>query len=232
MVVRLPPERHFCSSYGWSCGCLGLFNWFRLPLWAELPLGFILLDVTFYYWHRVNHSWPLLWRFHNVHHIDVDMDVSTAVRFHFGEIALSTVFHVLQLGLLGVSTATFLFFELCFAIATMFHHSNWRLPFNLELNLNKILVTPRMHTIHHSVIQRETNSNYATVFSWWDRLHGTFQALRAQPGVTIGVPAYQDRRDQTFSRALLLPFQRQRDYWSPASTHTNSPLRSGMSGSN
>jgi sterol desaturase/sphingolipid hydroxylase (fatty acid hydroxylase superfamily) len=193
----------------------GLFNWMPLPLWAELPVAFLLLDFTFYYWHRLNHRWSLLWRFHNVHHIDADLDVSTSIRFHFGEMALSAIFRVLQLGLLGVSPATFLLFEVSFAMATMFHHSNWHLPFRLESLLNRVFVTPRMHTIHHSIVERETDSNFSTIFSWWDRLNVTFRAFEPQAKTVIGVPAYQDRADQTLSAALLLPFRKQRDYWKP-----------------
>lgn len=204
---------YWAEKYGF-----GLLNWISLPLWAEMPIAFLLLDFTFYYWHRLNHRWSLLWRFHNVHHIDLDLDTSTGLRFHFGEMALSTIFRVLQLGLLGVGTVTFLAFEVSFAIATMFHHTNVKLPFNFELLLNKVLVTPRMHTIHHSVVRGETDSNFSTVFSWWDRLNGTFRVLQSEPGITIGVPAYQDRHYQTFFRALGLPFQGQKDYWDQGSS--------------
>lgn len=173
-------------------------------------IGFLLLDFTFYYWHRLNHTLPFLWRFHNVHHIDVDLDVSTALRFHFGEITLSTLFRVLQLLVIGPSAGTFLIFETCFAVAAEFHHSNWRLPFRVERALNRVFVTPRMHGIHHSVIVQETDSNYSTIFSWWDRLNGSFRMITEAHTVTIGVAAYGDLADQGILRLLTLPFQKQR----------------------
>ena len=143
----------------------GLLHLLALPFWAEVAVGVLWLDLTFYYWHRFNHLRPLLWRFHNVHHVDPDMDVTTSFRFHFGEVLYSTPFRVLQVGLLGISPVTYLLYEFLFNCATMFHHSNVRLPLALERLLNKIFVTPRMHGIHHSALGPETNSNYSVVFS-------------------------------------------------------------------
>lgn len=181
-----------------------------------MVLAFLLLDFTFYYWHRLNHRIPFLWRFHNVHHIDMDLDVSTALRFHFGEITLSILFRVLQLAVIGASAETFLVFETCFEAAAQFHHSNWRLPFRVERLLNELIVTPRMHGLHHSVVEEETNSNYSTIFCWWDRLNGSFRMITETHSVTIGVPAYHDPASQGIVRLLLLPFERQRPYWKRA----------------
>src|SRR5262249_19945041 len=141
-----------------------------LPEWARFILGFLLLDLSFYYWHVANHKVPLLWRFHNVHHIDPDLDVSTGFRFHFGEVLLSTLFRVAQVGLIGMSFATLAVYEAVFQANTLFQHSNVRLPIRLERLLNKVLVTPRMHGIHHSQVRPETNSNFGVVFPFWDRL--------------------------------------------------------------
>src|SRR6185503_18602759 len=105
--------------------------------------------------------------------IDPDLDVSTGFRFHFGEIALSSIFRVVQIGLIGPSLTTFLVYELVFLVNTLFHHSNVRLPVDVERLLNKVFVTPRMHGIHHSQVRTELNSNFSVVFSWWDRLHRT-----------------------------------------------------------
>ena len=192
---------------------LGILNWVAAPNWLTVVLAFLLLDFTFYYWHRLLHQVPVLWRFHNVHHIDPDLDVSTALRFHFGEIALSLLFRVPQLVLIGCSPATFVIFETCFTAVAEFQHSNWRLPFRLERALNKILVTPRMHGIHHSLIPEETDSNYSTIFSLWDRLNGSFRMITEAHAVTIGVPAYRDPADRRILRLFLLPFQKQRSYW-------------------
>ena len=149
----------------------GVLHLLALPFWAEAALGVLWLDLTFYYWHRFNHLRPLLWRFHNVHHVDPDLDVTTSFRFHFGEVLYSTPFRVLQVGLLGISPVTFLLYEFMFNCGTMFHHSNIRLPLTLERLVNKVFVTPRMHGIHHSALGPETNSNYSVVFSGWDRLN-------------------------------------------------------------
>ncbi len=137
----------------------GLLPWSGLPFWIQFLLGFLWMDFSFYWWHRINHVYPLLWRFHNVHHIDPDMDVSTAFRFHFAETFYSTAFRVLQVGAAGIIPFTYLLYEFIFNLATMFHHSNLRLPLGIERLLNKIIVTPRMHGVHHSAVGPETNSN-------------------------------------------------------------------------
>ncbi len=204
---------------------LGLAFWAQdhafglLPLllprspWAQAGLGILWLDLTFYYWHRFNHLRPLLWRFHNVHHVDPDLDVTTSFRFHFGEVLYSTPFRLLQVGLFGVSPATYLLYEFLFNCATMFHHSNVRLPLALERLLNKVLVTPRMHGIHHSAVGPETNSNYSVVFSCWDRLNASLRLNVPQAEVVIGVPAYLRPADNRLAHLLQLPLLRQRSYW-------------------
>lgn len=180
---------------------------------AQFVLAFLLMDLTFYWWHIANHRIPVLWRFHNVHHIDPDLDVSTAFRFHFGEVALSAVFRAVQIAAIGLPLWMFASYELVFQAGTLFHHSNLRLPIRLERILNLVFVTPRMHGIHHSQVRDETNSNYSVVFSWWDRLHGTAMLSVPQAKVVIGVPAYASPDDNRLSSTLLLPFRRQRDYW-------------------
>jgi sterol desaturase/sphingolipid hydroxylase (fatty acid hydroxylase superfamily) len=191
----------------------GLLNVLPLPPTVEFILGFLAMDLTFYYWHRANHVFPIFWRFHNVHHIDPDLDVSTSLRFHFGEVLYSTGFRALQVYLLGISVFTYLVYEVAFQCATLFHHSNVRLPIKLERALNKIIVTPRMHGIHHSIVKDETNSNYSVIFRWWDLLHGTLGLNVKQADVVIGVPAYMDPQDNKFLNLLILPFRKQREYW-------------------
>jgi sterol desaturase/sphingolipid hydroxylase (fatty acid hydroxylase superfamily) len=175
--------------------------------------GFLFLDLSFYYWHVANHRIPLLWRFHNVHHIDPDLDVSTGFRFHFGEIALSSVFRTIQIGLIAPSLGTFAVYELVFHVNTLFHHSNVRLPVGLERLLNKLFVTPRMHGIHHSQVRDETNSNYGVVFPWWDRLHRTLRLNVPQAHIIIGIPGYSAPGDNALWHCLSLPFRAQRNYW-------------------
>ena len=191
----------------------GLLYWLELPATVQSLAGFLLLDLTFYYWHLANHKIAFLWRFHNVHHIDPDLDVSTAFRFHFGEVAMSAGFRALQIGLIGVAPVIFAIYELVFQANTLFHHSNVRLPLMAERFLNLILVTPRMHGIHHSEVRHENNSNFSVVFPWWDRLHRTLRLNVAQSRIVIGIPAYSAAADNELGRALMMPFKRQRSYW-------------------
>jgi sterol desaturase/sphingolipid hydroxylase (fatty acid hydroxylase superfamily) len=194
---------------------LGLFNWLGLAGWFEAIAGFILMDYAYWWWHWANHRLPLFWRFHNVHHTDLDMDVTTAARFHFGEMFFSTGFLSLSLLLLGLSPLNFAVFFIVFEASTCFHHSNWRLPIRLERLLNLVLVTPRMHGIHHSIVERETNSNWGTIFCWWDKLHGTLRRDIPQDAVTIGVAAYRDEQELTLGKLLALPFRKQREWRLP-----------------
>lgn len=198
----------FASDHG-----VGLLRWAGLSATAEFVIGFALLDLTFYYWHLANHKVAFLWRFHNVHHIDPDLDVSTSFRFHFAEVAMSAGFRICQIAVLGVSPVTFAIYELAFQIGTLFHHSNVRLPLRMERFLNLVVVTPRMHGIHHSEVRRENNSNFSVVFPWWDRLHRTLRLNVPQSQIVIGIPAYPGSTDNKPGRALLMPVRRQREYW-------------------
>jgi sterol desaturase/sphingolipid hydroxylase (fatty acid hydroxylase superfamily) len=191
----------------------GLLHLPGLPLWVQVAAGVLLMDLTFYYWHRLNHTLPFLWRFHNVHHVDPDLDVTTSFRFHFGEVLYSTVFRLLQVGLLGVVPLTYGLYELLFNCATMFHHSNLYLPVHWERRLNRVFVTPRMHGVHHSVVAPETNSNYSVIFSWWDRLNRSLRLNIRHSDIVIGVPGYLRPGDNRILPLLALPFGRQRPYW-------------------
>ena len=176
----------------------------RLPAPARLLLEVLLLDYLGYTWHRLLHS-PLLWRLHRVHHNDLDMDLTTAWRFHAGEMLASIPYRAGLPALLGVRPATVLGFEAVFEACTAFHHSNWRLPFGVERHLVRLLVTPRAHGIHHSQVERETQSNFGVVLTLWDRLHRTLRLNVPQQQVVIGVPAYPDPAAQTVARLLVLP---------------------------
>ncbi|MBD3358244.1 MAG: sterol desaturase family protein, partial [Chitinivibrionales bacterium] len=192
---------------------IGFLRLFDLPPVAETFLAFLLMDATFYWWHRVNHQIAFLWRFHNVHHIDPDLDVTTSFRFHAGEIALSAGFRAVQILLIGISSVNFVLYQLVFNVSTMFHHSNIRLPIGVERLLNLLVVTPRMHGIHHSNYREETNSNYSVVFRWWDMLWRTLHLGVHQSAVEIGVPGYRDPTDNRLRHAVVMPFVDQRDYW-------------------
>lgn len=169
-------------------------------------LAFLLLDYTNYLWHVLNHKVPLLWRFHLVHHTDKDLDLTTAFRFHFGELIGSIIFRGLGTFFSGVTPLTVVIYEIAFEAATEFHHSNTRLPLPIERVLNSIVVTPRMHGIHHSVNKKETNSNYSVIFSFWDRLHRTLNLNVRQSEIIIGVPDYPDKHELTIAFLLKLPF--------------------------
>jgi sterol desaturase/sphingolipid hydroxylase (fatty acid hydroxylase superfamily) len=192
---------------------IGVLHWLPLPALAAGGLGFLLLDWTLYLWHRLNHRVPWLWRFHLVHHTDLDLDASTAFRFHAGELLLAVGWRMLQVAAIGPSPALLLVYEVVTQAATVFHHSNWRLPHAAERALNTVLVTPRMHGIHHSVVEDETNSNWSVVFTWWDRLHGTLRLDVPHEALTIGLPAWRDPRELTLAELLALPFSRQRPAW-------------------
>lgn len=177
-------------------------------------LEVLVLDYVAYSWHRLLHS-PLLWRLHRVHHNDLDMDLTTAWRFHFGEMLTSIPYRAGLPALAGVRPGTLLVYEAVFEACTAFHHSNARLPLPLEKTLVRLLVTPRMHGIHHSVVQRETDSNFGVMLTLWDRLHRTLRLNVAQQEVTIGVPAYPHAAAQTVLHLLALPLQPQKPWARP-----------------
>ena len=194
---------------------IGLLHWIALPDWARIIASILLMDYAYWWWHWANHRIPFFWRFHNVHHTDLDMDVTTASRFHFGEMFFSIGFLCLAVLFFGVSPIMLLGFFVLFEAATLFQHSNWRLPIGVERVLNHVLVTPRMHGIHHSIVERETNSNWGTIFCWWDKLHRTLRRDIPQDEITIGVAAYRDEQELTIGQLFLLPFRRQREWRLP-----------------
>lgn len=184
----------------------GLLKLFRLPIWAELALSVLLLDYTLYLWHVLTHESSFLYRFHRPHHVDLDLDASTALRFHFGELALSVPWRAAQVRLIGVSPLGLALWQTLTLVAILFHHSNIRLPYSFERVLCRIVTTPRMHGIHHSVVRQETDSNWSTIFSWPDYLHGTIRLNVPQSGIDIGVAGYQEPEQVTLGKALALPF--------------------------
>jgi sterol desaturase/sphingolipid hydroxylase (fatty acid hydroxylase superfamily) len=193
----------------------GLLHWSHISAWFAGVAGFVVLDWAYYWWHFAMHRLPLLWRFHNVHHTDLDLDVSTAARFHFGEIVASIPFRLAVVMAFGIGPLTLLVFEICFEAASLFHHSNWRLPIGLERTLNRVIVTPRMHGIHHSIVKRETDSNWGTIFSAWDRLHRSLRVDLAQDEIEIGVPSHRDERELTVTSLWAMPFLAQRAWRLP-----------------
>lgn len=173
--------------------------------WLGLGLDLLLLDCWIYWWHRANHVWPWLWRFHEVHHLDECLDASSALRFHFGEVLLSSLVRAGVILLLGVPLLSVIVFETLLALSAMFHHSNVRLPPRLERALSRLIVTPSIHWVHHHAIRRDTDSNYAALLSVWDRLFGSCSPTRRSPAMPIGVEGLRDRR---LFRLIERPFLR------------------------
>jgi sterol desaturase/sphingolipid hydroxylase (fatty acid hydroxylase superfamily) len=192
---------------------LGLLNRVGLPRAAEIAAAVLLLDYTLWHWHWLTHRVPFLWRFHLVHHVDLDLDASTALRFHFGELALSVPYRLAQVVVIGADPFAVALWQLLLLASILFHHSNLRLPAGLERVLVRVVVTPRMHGIHHSDYENETNSNWSSLLSAWDYLHGTLVLSVPQRAIAVGVPTYRDPRQLTFGKVLSMPFRRQRDDW-------------------
>jgi sterol desaturase/sphingolipid hydroxylase (fatty acid hydroxylase superfamily) len=192
---------------------LGLLKLARLPAWLEVTAACVLLDYTLYLWHVLTHRAPFLWRFHVVHHADLDLDATTALRFHFAELALSVPWRAAQVVLIGVSPAALSLWQTLLVLSILFHHSNVRLPAGFERQLNRLVVTPRMHGIHHSAVRAETDSNWSSGLAVWDRLHGTLRLDVPQSEVDVGVPAYRDARELGLAEILSMPFAVQRPTW-------------------
>jgi sterol desaturase/sphingolipid hydroxylase (fatty acid hydroxylase superfamily) len=191
----------------------GLLQRTRLPRWAETAVAVLLMDYTLYLWHVLVHRVPWLWRFHLVHHADLDMDATTALRFHFTELTVSVPWRSAQIVAIGVSPRTLSIWQTFLLCSILFHHSNVRLPIGLERRLSRLIVTPRLHGIHHSTLEEEANSNWSSGFTLWDWLHGTLRRNVPQPDIIIGVPGYQDPADLTLPRVLAMPFGEERVGW-------------------
>ena len=167
----------------------GLLNWVDGPVWLELALAIVALDFIIYWQHQVFHDVPILWRFHMMHHYDLDLDVTSGVRFHPVEIVISTGVKALSVLVLGVAPLAVVIFEIVLNSTALFNHSNVQMPVTLDRVLRWFIVTPDMHRIHHSTDVRETNSNYGFNVPWWDRLFGTYcpQPALGQTGMKIGL---------------------------------------------
>lgn len=184
----------------------GILNVLSLNPSLHFLLGFLILDYTLYWWHVANHRLRFFWRFHQVHHTDRDMDVTTALRFHFGELVLSAFMRCVLILIFGMQIETILIFDLVVTSATIFHHSNLKLPLWIEKILNLVIVTPLYHQNHHSYYQSETNSNFATIFNFWDRFHFSYTSSHRPEDITIGHPAFNDGKVQ-FLELIRMPFK-------------------------
>jgi sterol desaturase/sphingolipid hydroxylase (fatty acid hydroxylase superfamily) len=176
------------------------------PLAGTLA-ALVLMDGWMYAWHRLNHRVPLLWRFHAVHHADAEMDATSGVRFHTGEIVLSSVARLAVLPLLGLSVQQVLLYETVLLPLVLFHHSNVRVPARLDRALRMVIVTPWMHWVHHSEWRPETDSNFASVFSFWDRLLGTFRLRERPRDIRLGLGLRDEHAWRSLPGMLAMPFR-------------------------
>jgi sterol desaturase/sphingolipid hydroxylase (fatty acid hydroxylase superfamily) len=192
---------------------LGVLHWLDVPRPWSIVLGVVLLDYTLWIWHWANHRVPFLWRFHLAHHVDLDLDTSTALRFHFAELALSVPVRAIQIAIIGASPLAVAIWQAILFVSILFHHSNLRLPHRFEAIVSRFIVTPRMHGIHHSMREDQTHSNWSSLLSAWDFLHRTYRLDVPDEEIVIGVPAYPDPREVTIGKVLALPFRRQRADW-------------------
>lgn len=186
----------------------------RLPAPIRDVAGFLLLDYATYGWHVLTHKSRLLWRLHLVHHVDLDMDTTTALRFHAIDMIVSAPARALQVIVVGASPRALTVWRACFNVSVLFHHSNLRLPGDWDRRLSWVFTTPGMHGIHHSADRALTDANWSSGLSVWDRLHGTFRD--GHFAARIGVPAWPVPTEFDVRRSLALPFARQRDDWLPA----------------
>jgi sterol desaturase/sphingolipid hydroxylase (fatty acid hydroxylase superfamily) len=191
------------NQKGW--GVLNLLGWSG---WMAGIAAVVILDLVLYFQHVMFHAVPFLWRFHMMHHADLDVDVTTGARFHPIEIILSMVIKLAAVALIGAPPPAVLLFEVLLNATAMFNHSNVRMPKGLDLVLRWIVVTPDMHRIHHSVIREETNSNFGFNLPWWDRLLGTYRTgpEKGQTGMTLGLDQFRNPDRLTLPWMLMLPF--------------------------
>ena len=194
----------YAEAHGW-----GLFRWAGLPPWFAAPLGFVLLDLAVYLQHVLSHALPVFWRLHQVHHADLDVDLTTGTRFHPLEILLSLVYKAAVVAAFGIDAWTVIVFEAVLNGSAVFNHGNIALPVPLDRLLRRLIVTPDMHRVHHSVIAAETNSNFGFFLSIWDRLGGTYKAEPAlgQARIELGLPDWREPASLGLLSILLLPFR-------------------------
>ncbi len=209
VVLLLAPGAAVATAVAAQQAGWGLLNRYPLPAPAAVAVGVLALDLVIYLQHLMFHAVPLLWRLHMVHHADLDIDVTTGLRFHPLEIVISLGVKVAAVAALGPPVAAVVLFEVLLNATAMFNHGNVRLPEGLDRWLRLLVVTPDMHRVHHSVTIRETNSNFGFNFPWWDRIFGTY---RAQPAaghtrMTIGLSQFRDFGTLGLSACLLLPLR-------------------------
>jgi sterol desaturase/sphingolipid hydroxylase (fatty acid hydroxylase superfamily) len=184
----------------------GLLGMIGLPSPARTVAAFLLFDIWMYYWHMANHRIAFLWRFHRAHHADTEMDTTTALRFHPGELVLSTFARIPVILAIGMSFTELALFEVLLNISTLFHHSNLAIPEKWDRLIRTVVVTPNMHRVHHSVVRAELDSNFTSLLSLWDRLARTFRMREDTRSITFGLPRFREERFQRLWGFLITPF--------------------------
>lgn len=191
----------------------GIMHWLQdglgIPVWMHAVGAILLLDFWTYTWHRMNHEIPFFWRFHSVHHSDNKMDVTTASRFHLGEIFFSSLFRIPLIALFGVYLWELVLYEIVMFAVVQFHHANVGLPEKYDRILRTVIVTPNMHRVHHSRWQPETDSNYSSLFSIWDRLARTFRINPKPETIQLGLDQFDREEDQTVKGMFKTPLKKQ-----------------------
>ncbi|MDR8391892.1 sterol desaturase family protein [Aliifodinibius sp. S!AR15-10] len=192
----------------------GLMHWLQdglnLPAWFHAVGAVLLFDAWSYLWHRMNHEIPFFWRFHRVHHSDSKMDVTTANRFHIGEIFFSSLFRIPLIALLGIYLWELVLYETLMFAVVQFHHSDIDIPAKIDRALRAVIVSPNMHRVHHSRWQPETDSNYSSLFSFWDRLARTFRLNPNPRSIRLGLDEFDREEDQTLGGMLKTPIEKQK----------------------
>ena len=184
----------------------GLLNALVLPGWLQTVAGLFILDFFLYIWHLLTHQLPFLWRFHRVHHSDLNMDVTTANRFHLGEFLVTGLIRLGLIYTFGISLSTYLLFEILVNLAVQFHHSSIRVPAGFERGWAVLFVPPFLHRMRHFIKIKEQNSNYGVIFSIWDRMLGTLTTAVEQESIVIGTSAQREIDRLGFWQLLVLPF--------------------------
>jgi sterol desaturase/sphingolipid hydroxylase (fatty acid hydroxylase superfamily) len=185
----------------------GLLRWLDLSPWSGTLVALALFDLWMYLWHRANHRIPFLWRFHRMHHSDNQVDATTALRFHTGELVFSSILRLAVIPLLGMSLSQLILYEILLQPIIIFHHSNVALPEKIDRIFRAIIVTPNMHRVHHSMVGQETNSNYSSIFSFWDRLGQSFRRRLDILALHYGLPDFPEERWQTVIGMLKTPLK-------------------------
>ena len=165
----------------------GVLNNIDISFALKAVFGLLLLDLAYYFWHRLNHTNSFLWRFHSVHHLDTQLDVTTSLRFHFGELLLSSLFKTILILFLGAPISVFIFYEILLSACNQFHHSNIKLSDNLDQILSKFIVTPRYHTNHHTVMKDSRNANYSSILTVWDSIFFTYKDATIEDRQYLGL---------------------------------------------